>query len=152
MARFNPALERWEGVKKGSSFGGDMSKTSKRALFWTPRILSIVFIAFLSLFALDVFDAHLGFWQTVLAFVMQEIPVFVLIVALILAWRWEWIGAAVYAAAGLLYVSMVVSMSRPIPPAMKLVWILTIAGPAFVIAGMFLAGWLKRGQLRSTSQ
>jgi hypothetical protein len=35
---------------------------------------------------------------------------------------------------------------------MKLVWILTIAGPAFVIAGMFLAGWLKRGQLRSTSQ
>jgi hypothetical protein len=59
---------------------------------------------------------------------------------------------AVYAAAGLLYVSMVVSMSRPIPPAMKLVWILTIAGPAFVIAGMFLAGWLKRGQLRSTSQ
>ncbi len=129
-----------------------MSILSKRALFWTPRILSIVFIAFLSLFSLDVFGEHLGFWQTVLAFTMHEIPVFVLIGALLLAWRWEWIGAALYAAAGLLYVSWVVSMSRPVPAAMRLVWILMIAGPAFVIAGMFLAGWLKRSELHTTSR
>jgi len=30
-----------------------MSKFSKRALFWTPRALSIAFAAFLSLFAMD---------------------------------------------------------------------------------------------------
>jgi len=125
-----------------------MSKLSKRALFWTPRVLSISFIAFLSLFALDVFDGHLGFWRTVLALTMHLIPVFVLTAALILAWRWEWIGAALYAAAGLLYVTWVVSMSRPVPPAMRLIWILSIAGPAFVIAGLFLANWLKHGELR----
>jgi hypothetical protein len=126
-----------------------MTQLSRRALFWTPRALSIVFIAFLSLFALDVFDGHFRFWQIVLALSMHLIPSFVLIAVLVLAWRWEWIGAALYAAAGLLYVWWVVSLSRPIPPAMRLIWILTIAGPAFVIAGLFLANWLKRRDIRS---
>jgi hypothetical protein len=123
-----------------------MPEFSRKALFWAPRVLSIAFIAFLSLFALDVFDGRLGFWQTVLAFLIHLIPVFALIAILILAWRWEWIGAALYAVAGLLYVVQVISGSRP--PAVKLTWILTIAGPAFVIAGLFLANWLKRGELR----
>jgi hypothetical protein len=121
---------------------------SKRMLFWTPRVLSLVFIVFLSLFSLDVFGGNLGFWQTALALMTHLIPVFVLIVALILAWRWEWIGAAIYAAAGLLYIAWVVSMSRPVPPAVRLIWILAIAGPAFVIAGLFLANWLKHSKLR----
>jgi hypothetical protein len=129
-----------------------MTQLSKRALFWTPRALSILFIAFLSLFALDVFDEHLGLWQTVLALTMHLIPSFVLIAALVLAWRWEWIGAALYGAAGLLYVGWVVAMSRPVPPAMRLIWILTIAGPAFVIAGLFLANWLRRGSLRAAGR
>ena len=98
-----------------------MTQLSKRALFWTPRALSVVFIAFLSLFALDVFDEHLGLWQTLLALTMHLIPSFVLIAALVLAWRWEWIGAALYAGAGLLYVWWVVSMSRPMPAAMRLI-------------------------------
>jgi hypothetical protein len=126
-----------------------MTQLSRRALFWTPRALSIVFIAFLSLFALDVFDEHLGLWRTVLALTMHLIPSFVLIAVLVLAWRWEWIGAALYAAAGLLYVGWVVSMSRPVPAAIRLIWVLTIAGPAFVIAGLFLANWLKRGDIRA---
>jgi hypothetical protein len=124
-----------------------MSNFSKGVLFWMPRALSIVFIAFLSIFALDVFDGHHSFWQTVLAFIIHEIPVFVLIAALILAWRWEWIGAALYGLAGLLYAAWVVSMSRPVPPAMRLIWILMIAGPAFIVAGLFLANWLRRGEL-----
>ncbi len=126
-----------------------MSHFTKRALFWTPRALSIAFIAFLSLFALDVFEGNLGFWRTALALIMHLIPVFVLIAALILAWRWEWIGAALYGAAGLLYIWWVVSTPRPLPPSVKLIWILTIAGPAFVIAGLFLANWLKRGELHA---
>jgi hypothetical protein len=126
-----------------------MTQLSKRALFWTPRALSIAFIAFLSIFALDVFDGHLGLWRTVLALTMHLIPSFVLIAALVLAWRWEWIGAALYTGAGLLYVWWVVSLSRPVPPAVRLIWVLMIAGPAFVIAGLFLANWLKRGDLRA---
>ena len=121
---------------------------SKRMLFWTPRILSLVFIVFLSLFALDVFGGNLGFWQTALALTMHLLPVFVLIVALILAWRWEWIGAAIYAAAGLLYVFLVVTRSHPDQPAMKVIWILTIAGPALVIAALFWINWINHDKLR----
>jgi hypothetical protein len=35
---------------------------------------------------------------------------------------------------------------------MRLIWILMIAGPAFVIAGLFLANWLKRGDLRAAGR
>jgi len=124
-----------------------MSTLSKRILFWAPRGLSIAFIGFLSLFALDVFGEGHGFWNTLLALVMHLIPSFVLIGVLILAWRWEWIGAVLYAAAGLLYISMVGTGSRPI--ATKVAWSLTIAGPAFAIAALFLANWIKRREIRA---
>ena len=123
-----------------------MSNFSKRALFWAPRILSIAFIAFLSIFALDVFDGHHSFWQTVLAFIIHQIPVLVLIGALMLAWRWEWIGSALYCLAGLAYMAWVLSMSRPVPLPMRLIWILTIAVPAFFISALFWANWHKRGE------
>jgi len=124
-----------------------MTLFSRQVLFWAPRALSIAFIAFLGLFALDVLEAGYGFWKTLLALTMHLIPNFVLIAVLVLAWRWEWIGAALYAAAGMLYVIMV--LPRPLPPAVKLSWILTIAGPAFVIAALFLANWIKRRELRA---
>jgi hypothetical protein len=122
-----------------------MTQPSRRVLFWTPRILSIAFIIFLSLFALDVFnDAH-GFWNTIAALLIHLIPAFVLTAGLILAWRWEWVGAVFYAAAGAGYVVTVLPLR--ISPSAKLSWILTIAAPAFVLAAMFLANWLKRAEL-----
>jgi hypothetical protein len=124
-----------------------MTQLSKRALFWTPRALSIGYIAFLSLFALDVFGEGYGFWTTILALIIHLIPALVLVVGLILAWRWEWIGAALYAAAGMVYT--IVVLPQPISPAVKLNWILVIAGPAFLVAATFLASWLKRGELHS---
>ena len=126
-----------------------MSSFSRRALFWAPRALSIAVIAFVSLFALDVFGGNLGFWQTALALIMHLIPVFVLIAALILAWRWEWIGAAIYAAAGLLYIAWAVLTPRSVPSAVRLIGILAIAGPALAIAVLFLVNWLKRGELQA---
>lgn len=126
-----------------------MTNLSKRALFWSPRALSILFIAFLSIFALDVFGENLSFGQTLLALLMHLIPSLLLIGVLVVAWRWEWVGALLYAAAGTLYVLWV--LPRPLPAAgIKAQWIATIAFPAFAIAGLFLANWLKRGQLRAS--
>ncbi|NWF82513.1 MAG: hypothetical protein HXY18_01635 [Bryobacteraceae bacterium] len=126
-----------------------MSGLSVRVLYWAPRALSIAFVAFLSIFALDVFEEHLGFWPTLQALLLHLLPSFVLAAALILAWRREWVGAAVYALAGLAYIAWVVSLSRPVSPAMRFLWATIIAGPAFLIAGLFLANWLKRAELRS---
>jgi len=124
-----------------------MTQLSKRALFWTPRALSIAFIAFVGSFALDVFGEGRDFSTTVLALVIHLIPALILSAILILAWRWEWIGAVLYAAAGVVYVVTV--LQRQISPGVRLTWILAIAGPAFLLAIMFLAGWLKRGELHA---
>ena len=125
-----------------------MSNISKRTLFWAPRALAILFIAFISMFALDVFGENLGFWRTLLALTIHMTPSFVLIGALAVAWRWEWIGAVIYTAAGALYVIKL--LPRRLPPAsMKLLWISTIALPAFVIGALFLANWLKHDEIRA---
>ena len=124
-----------------------MTTLSKRTLFWMPRVLSIALIAFMSTFALDVFGEGLGFWGTLLALTMHLVPSFVLIAALVLAWRWEWIGTVFYGAAATLYVVLLIP--RPWPsPGIKMVWLLMLAAPALAIAAMFLANWLKRSELQ----
>ena len=113
----------------------------KKLLYWTPRALSIAFILFLSLFALDVFGQGRGFWETLVALTMHLIPSMVLTVAVLLAWRWEWIGTLLFGGAGTLYIVWVVN--RHLPLAIKMSWILTIAGPAFLVAALFLLSWWK---------
>ncbi len=115
---------------------------SKRVLFWAPRALSLAYIAFLSLFALDVFGEGFGFWKTLLALVIHLAPSFVLLGILALAWRREWLGALLFTTVGLGFGLM--ALSRHLPAITKLIWILTIPGPALVVAALFLAGWLQR--------
>jgi len=122
-----------------------MTTLRRRTLFWTPRILAMLYIAFLSMFALDVLSEEHGFWRILAALSIHLIPAFILIVVLILAWRWEWIGAALYAAAGVVYVAQV--LERSLAPAIKMNWILTIGGPTFLVAALFLANWLKHDEL-----
>lgn len=127
-----------------------MRELSKVALLWTPRVLSIAYIVFLSLFALDVFTEQRGVGKIFLALIIHLLPSAVLVAALILAWRWEWVGAAVYGLAGSLYVGMVIRLR--IPAGTKVNWILTIAGPAFCVAALFLVDWIKRGELHATKK
>ena len=124
-----------------------MTGLSRQALFWTPRLLAMAYIGFISLFALDVFGEGYGFWGTILALMIHLIPALVLVAALMVAWRWEWIGAVLYAAGGTGYILMI--LPRRMSAAVKFNWILTIARPAFFVAAMFLANWLSRSQLHS---
>lgn len=64
-----------------------------RLLHWTPRILAILFVAFLSLFSLDVFGVGYSAWETAVAFFMHNIPSLILIGFIVLAWRWPWVGS-----------------------------------------------------------
>lgn len=120
--------------------------TDRGLLFWAPRLLTMVFIAFLSLFSLDVFGEGAGFWETALALTMHLVPVFILVAVLVLAWRREWIGAVLFGTAALGYV---LGPLQPPPVrhfsfAARLTADLAIAGPAFLIAALFLAGWVRR--------
>ena len=62
----------------------------KPLLFWTPRVLCLLFAVFLSLFALDVFNEGYGFWKTILALLMHLIPTWIVLAILAISWRWEW--------------------------------------------------------------
>ena len=119
-----------------------MTQLSKRTLFWTPRILCILFIAFVSLFALDVFQEGRGFWQTAIALSMHLFPSFVMLAALVLAWRWEWIGAVIFTACAAFF-AIIVRGTWPVKA--------TFAIPCLVTACLFLFNWLKRNELRARS-
>lgn len=114
-----------------------------KVLHWLPRLASIAFIAFLSLFSLDVFGEHRGAWETLLALAVHLAPVLALVAALALAWRWEGVGALLFGAAGAAYLLMLVVRTSPAPP-VKMLWGLTIAGPALTVAALFLASWLRQ--------
>jgi len=117
-----------------------MHKTLKGFLFWTPRVLGILFILFVSLFALDIFDMGLGFWGTIVGLFMHLLPSIAMAIALALGWRREWIGALGFFAFAVWYIT--VAWDR------RFDWsaYALLAGiPAF-IGLLFLAGWLLRKQ------
>lgn len=113
-------------------------KTSPRGpLFWAPRILCLLFVAFISLFALDVFEGNQGFWRTTLALLMHLIPTVLLLIVLAVAWRWEWIGAVVFPILGLSYIATAWG---------RFPWMTyaIIAGPLFIVGVLFLADWRRK--------
>lgn len=120
-----------------------MKKTVSKFLFSLPRILSIIFIAFLAMFSLDVFEPGMTWSEILLGLFMHNIPVFVLIAVLIAAWKHEIVGGIAFGLAGLLYVYLTVVRSQ-IPLGMALSWSMIIAGPAFVIGFLFMNNWCKK--------
>jgi hypothetical protein len=124
-----------------------MKKSTKRTkkiskfVYWTPRILSIIFLAFLAMFSLDEFGNGYTFWQTVLGLFMHNIPVFILLAVLLIAWKYEIVGGIGFILAGFLYIFW--TMSR-VPWYTVISWSMIIAGPAFLIGILFLIGWFKK--------
>lgn len=126
------------------------SKKVNRFVYWTPRILSIIFILFLAMFSLDVFGNGYTFWETLLGLIMHNIPVFILLVLLIVAWKHEWLGAFVFILAGVLYiVQLLISILRS-PPYQwyMLSWALMISGPSLLIGILFLINWRQKRKLK----
>jgi hypothetical protein len=74
---------------------------SIRVFHWLPRIIGILAILFVSLFATDAFAPGLTFGQQLTAFIMHLIPSFVLLAFLIIAWKWEFVGGIIFLVTGL---------------------------------------------------
>jgi hypothetical protein len=111
-----------------------MNQRTRRLLFWAPRVLSILFAIFVSLFALDVFSEGYGTLETLLALAIHLIPTIVIVMALIVAWRWEGLGAILFAALAVLYLGISSGGS----------WV--ISGPLFLIGLLFGLNWTFRKQ------
>jgi len=122
-----------------------MGQKINKFLYWTPRILSIIFICFLALFSLDVISPELSFWQIAAGLFVHNIPVFILSLLLAAAWKREWIGAIAFMLGGLLYAGVVLAnVFRAGFEWYYLAWIAQISGVAFLIGILFLVGWRKK--------
>jgi hypothetical protein len=119
-----------------------MNAITKRVLFWTPRVLCILFAIFISIFALDVFSEGHGFWKTILALLIHLVPTFILVIILVIAWRREWVGAILFCALAVLYV---VRFWGRFP----LATYLSISGSLALIGVLFLFNWIYKEQLRT---
>jgi FtsH-binding integral membrane protein len=78
-------------------------KTSTKILLWTPRILCILAILFVSLFAADAFSPERTFWQNIGAFLMHLVPSFILLAVLIISWKWGHIGGIIFIVVGVFF-------------------------------------------------
>jgi len=76
-------------------------KSSISLIYWLPRIICILSILFVSMFALDAFAPGLSFWQQLGDFLIHLIPSFVLLAVLIVAWKWELYGGIAFTIIGL---------------------------------------------------
>jgi hypothetical protein len=74
-----------------------------KILYWAPRIICILAILFVSLFALDAFEPNLSIWQQIGGFLIHLIPSFILLGLLILAWKYEYIGGIILILIGLIF-------------------------------------------------
>lgn len=104
----------------------------KKIFYWLPRILAILFIVFISMFALDVFSEPN--WP--LALFMHLIPSYLLITITIIAWKNEVLGGFLFLIAG--FVLLIFTHFEA----------LIIGIPAFVIGVLFL---VKKHILRGKS-
>ena len=117
-------------------------KIKYKFLFWCPRILVILFIIFLSIFALDIFSMNLGVWGTIVGMFMHLIPSLILLAVLLFSWKTRrgWIAGIVFILFGLLYI--IITIRAPLEWYIALSWSLTIAGPAFIIGILFILDWV----------
>ena len=76
-------------------------KPSIKFLHWTPRIICILSILFISMFAADAFESGDTIWQQLANLFLHLIPTFILTVLLIIAWKWENLGGLLFMLAGI---------------------------------------------------
>ena len=79
--------------------------------------------------AFQCFGEGYGFGEAVVAFLVHLVPTYIIVIALIIAWRWEAVGAILFAALAAVY--LVMSRGET--------WI--IPAPLLLVAVLFLLNW-----------
>jgi hypothetical protein len=118
-----------------------------RILYWTPRIICILAILFMSMFALDSFSPGIPFGKQVAAFLIHLIPSFILTGLLVFTWKYELAGGLIFTLTGLgiiiIYAinglrSETVSFARMLSYGLILFSPFVVAGILFIIRALRL--------------
>ena len=122
---------------------GHVSGRLAKWIYWTPRIAGIVIAMFVAMFALDVFGLGGTVWQQIGAFLIHALPAILMGVVVVIAWRWEWVGAAAFLLAALFFMRVLLGN-----PEGALGMLLLFSGPMLVIAVAFWLNWQWRKEIR----
>ncbi|MDP2337196.1 MAG: hypothetical protein Q8N05_12255 [Bacteroidota bacterium] len=129
-------------------------KTSIKLFHWLPRIICILAILFVSMFALDAFAPGFTIWQQLGAFIMHLIPSFILLAFLIVAWKWEFIGGIIFTLIGLVTSPLVFQLNHTrnhFTVGASLGVVLMITFPFVVVGILFIIShFLKKKDLLET--
>jgi hypothetical protein len=96
---------------------------------WGSRVGSLLFAAFIALFALDVFGTYQGL-ELAFALAMHLIPAGLVLAVAALGWRWPVLGAIGFLVLAGAYVTSV-GFERPLS------WYGAICGPALLLSALF---------------
>lgn len=112
-------------------------KPYQKILWWTPRVLCIIAILFISLFAFDAFSPERNLWQNIGALLIHLLPSFALVALLVVAWKWELVGGILITIMGLVATPFLFNMnSRPNNSVGETLGIVLIITFPFVITGV----------------
>jgi hypothetical protein len=121
-----------------------MAKTNK-FIFWTPRIIIILFALFLAIFSLDVFGNNYGFWETIIGLFMHNLPSIILLIILIIFWKHDLFGGVIFITLGIACLIGIFILMLNIPEGSRFNIILIIGSIMFLLIGiLFLVGWKQK--------
>ena len=125
-------------------------KRSIIVIHWIPRIICMLAILFISMFAADAFAPGLTIWQQIGAFLMHLIPSFILLAFLIVAWKWELIGGVIFTAIGVVLSPLIFqhnyAMNQSVSMSLSIVLMITF--PFIVVGVLFIIShFMKKKQL-----
>ena len=123
--------------------------TIAKILFWLPRTLCVLAILFISYFSLDAFEPGPPLGQQILDFLIHNIPSYILILVLILAWKKELIGGIIFVLFGIITSPLVYSLNIHRNHSVKesLTIVLLITFPFVIVGILFIASHIIRKRL-----
>jgi hypothetical protein len=129
-------------------------KNAVSLFHWIPRVLCILSILFISIFAFDSFAEGLSIWQQLAAFFIHLIPSFFLLIILLVAWKWEFTGGILFILIGLVLTPFIYhlnySMNNSIMMSIGIVMMITfpfvVVGVLFIISNKMKKKILPPGE------
>jgi hypothetical protein len=101
-------------------------------VIWAPRIVGVGLAAFLGIFALDSLANPQGIVEAVIAVLMGLVPAIIVLIAVVVGWKYTGIAAAVFALLAVIYALSSLKHTE---------WIALISGPLVLEAILFFLSW-----------
>jgi len=76
----------------------------QRILYWSPRVLGLVFAFFMSLFATEIFNEGYSILKTTIGFLIQLIPALIILGFTAIGWKKNGWGAVLFTILAITYI------------------------------------------------